>query len=251
MARKKSTKDEPKPETPTQGLPLFYNKVEPLTAQAHGDLKVNEATGDVSFAKNANSLMLTAVEFPQAAHHYPVVFGSKELGAIPFVVTGHSGGENTFVNKNGKWREDVYIPAYVRRYPFILIENAEDQSLSLAVDPTSKMLDKKKGKPLFEDGEGSKIAKGIMDLCVAYHREYLKTKEICKQIEATSILVERAAEVKLPDDTTARVTGFRVVDEKTFNALSDEDFLKLRKTGALTMIYCHLWSMRAWKNLLG
>ena len=71
-------------------LPMFYNKVEALSASAHGDLKVIENNIDVSFARESNSLMLTAVEFAQAAHHYPVVFGNAELEAVPFAVTGHT-----------------------------------------------------------------------------------------------------------------------------------------------------------------
>lgn len=249
-ATKKAPAKKKADDTTPSTLPMFYNKVEALTAKTHGDLKVKENNNDVAFAREANSLMLTAVEFAQAAHHYPVVFGSKELEAVPFAVTGHTGGENTFVGEDGKWREGVYIPAYVRRYPFILIENSTNNSLALAIDPTSEMLDKDEGKALFEDGEGSEVAKGIMNLCVAYHREYLKTKEICKQIDETGILIDRAADVTLADGSKTRVSGFRIVDEKAFNALSDEDFLKLRKSGALTLIYCHLWSMRAWKNLL-
>jgi len=248
---KPSKKTPAKSEAVTTGLPLFYNKIEPLVAATHGELKVKQGENPVSFAKDANSLMLTAVEFSQAAHHYPVVFGTKELEAIPFGVMGHTGGKNSFVGEDGKWREGVYIPAYIRRYPFILIENSESKSLALAVDPTSDMLSKTDGKPLFEDGEASEIAKGILNLCVAYHREYLKTKELCKQIDDTGILMDRATDVSLPDGSKARVTGFRVVDEKAFNDLNDKEFLKLRKSGALTLIYCHLWSMRAWKNLLG
>ena len=230
-------------------LPMFYNKVEALSASAHGDLKVIENNIDVSYARESNSIMLTAVEFAQAAHHYPVVFGSSELEAVPFAVTGHTGSKNIFVGDDGKWREGVYIPAYIRRYPFILIENTEDTSVVLAVDPTSPMISKDEGKALFENGEGSEIAKGIMNLCVAYHREYLKTKVLCKQIDETGILVEQSAEATLPDGKKTQVTGFRVVDEKAFNALSDKEFIKLRKSGALTLIYCHLWSMSTWKKL--
>lgn len=231
-------------------LPMFYKTVEVLSASAHGDLKAKENNFDVSFAREANSIMLTGVEFAQASHHFPVVFGSAELEAVPFAVTGHTGGQNIFVGEDGKWREGVYIPAYVRRYPFILIENSENDNLALAIDPTSNMLSEDEGKPLFVDGEGSDVAKGIMNLCVSYHREYQKTKELCKQIDDMGILIERAAEVKLPNGTKQRVTGFRIVDENAFNKLADKDFLKLRKSGALALIYCHIWSMRSWKNLL-
>lgn len=247
----KTTKKSKKSEKPSAApaLPMFYNKVEALSASLHGDLKVRENNNDVSFAREAKSLMLTAVEFSQAAHHYPIVFGSSDLGAVPLAVTGYTESQNTFIGDDGKWREGVYLPAYVRRYPFILIENTDDDSVILAIDPTSPMISKDEGNPLFKDGEGTEIAKGIMNLCVSYHREYLKTKLLCKQIDETGILIEKSADVTLPDGKKTQVTGFRIVDEKAFNELSDKEFIKLRKSGALTLIYCHLWSMRTWKNL--
>ena len=67
--------------------------------------------------------------------------------------------------------------------------------------------------------------------------------------DETGILIEKSADVTLPDGKKTQVTGFRIVDEKAFNELSDKEFIKLRKSGALTLIYCHLWSMRTWKNL--
>ena len=249
-AKKSPSKNENDASSSPALLPMFYNKVEVLNSTTHGALRVKDGDSDVSFARGANSLMLTAVEFAEAAHYYPVVFGSAELEAIPFGITGHIGSQNNFVGEDGKWREGVYIPAYVRRYPFILIENSENDNLALAIDPTSNMLSENEGKALFVDGEGSDVAKGIMNLCVSYHREYQKTKELCKQIDDMGILIERAAEVKLPNGTKQRVTGFRIVDENAFNKLADKDFLKLRKSGALALIYCHIWSMRSWKNLL-
>jgi hypothetical protein len=45
------------------------------------------------------------------------------------------------------------------------------------------------------------------------------------------------------------VTDFQVVDEAALNALSDSDFLDLRKSGALAMIYCHLASSNSWSAL--
>lgn len=242
----KKAKEDQKP-----NLPMFYNEVVPLTAAAHGNLKVKSQANNVTFAKSANSVMLTAVEFSQAAQSFPVVFGSEELESLPFAVTGHTGGQNAFVDEKGNWREGVYIPAYVRRYPFILIENKQNKSFSLAVDPTSGLLSEDEGNTLYENGEATEIAQNILNLCFAYQQEFMKTKEVCVQINETGILIDRAADVTLPDGSKTRVSGFRVVDEKAFNALDDKTFLALRKTGALTLIYCHLWSMRTWNNLLG
>ncbi len=71
------------------------------------------------------------------------------------------------------------------------------------------------------------------------------------QIAETGILVERNADVTLPDETKRRITGFKVVDEQKLGELDDETFLSLRKNGALALIYCHLISMRNWRNIVG
>jgi len=62
---------------------------------------------------------------PHAARTYPIVF-SAAAPTVPFAVVGLRENENLFVDATGNWRDDAYIPAYVRRYPFCLVET--DQS---------------------------------------------------------------------------------------------------------------------------
>ena len=44
---------------------------------------------------------------------------------VPVAILGLRGAANQFVNSEGAWREGKYIPAYVRRYPFILMESPD------------------------------------------------------------------------------------------------------------------------------
>ena len=76
-------------------------------------------------------------------------------------------------------------------------------------------------------------------------------QKLLAAIAGTGLLVDRNADVTLPDETKRRITGFQVVDEEKLAQLDDETFLSLRKNGALALIYCHLISMRNWRNIVG
>ena len=231
------------------GLPMFYNGVTLLNKETHGKLKVKPLS-DHGFAANANSIVLAASEFAQAAAHYPIVFGKAGDEMMAFAVTGHTGGENAFLDDKKRWRSDTYIPAYVRRYPFLLVQSQDGQTFSLAVDESSQMLNTKSGELLYEKGEATETARRALGFCVQFRQELERSKVLLKQLDDSGILVERTANVELPNGKKSVVTGFSIVDEKLLAELDDDKFLELRKTGLLNLIYCHLWSMRVWNNLL-
>lgn len=231
------------------GLPMFYKSATLLNSDAYGDLHLKPLQ-DCAFAKQASSIVIAAGEFSQAAMNYPIVFSRAADGIIAHVVTGHTAGQNLFVDENNKWRQNVYIPAYIRRYPFLLLESEDKETLSLLIDLESGLFSKDEGEKLYEDGKATETAERALQFCATFHRELLKSAPLYKQIDDCGLFVERSADVTLPDSRQAKITGFSVVDEKILNELDDKKFLELRKSGALTLIYCHLWSMRAWNNLL-
>ena len=231
-------------------LPPFYVSAALINSGAHGKLKVSTAT-NFAFAKQANSIVLAAAEFAEAAAHYPIVFGRSEEGIVAHAITGHTTGENLYIDEDGMWRPDTYIPAYVRRYPFLLLENKEEDELSLVADLESDMLGEEEGQALYEGEEPTEAAQQALQFCLTFHRELLNSAKLFHQISDAELLVERSADVKLPDERQSRIAGFLVIDEEKLRDLGDDIFLELRKTGALTLIYCHLWSMRSWGNLLG
>ena len=230
-------------------LPMFYSDITVLNVKSHADLKVKELA-DFSFASQTNSIVLTAAEFSMAALDYPIVFGRSGDSYIPFAVTGYKAGENVFVDDKGKWREKTYIPAYVRRYPFLLAESPDKSSLSLAIDSAYDGLNKKSGNAIYENGEPSTLSKNALNFCARFRSELERTNNLMKKLEEFDLLIERSATVQLSDKEPARVVGFSIVDEGKLNELEDAKFLELRKSGLLTLIYCHLWSMRIWDNLL-
>ncbi len=242
---KTATEDAPK----QTGNPMFYEQIAILNATEHGDLKVKELD-NFKFAAGANSIVLTVSEFSIAALDYPIVFGKSGDSYTPFAVTGYKQGENVFVDDKGNWRDKAYVPAYVRRYPFFLAESNDRTTLSLGVDLAYEGISKKDGKAIYDKGEPGEVAKNALNFCARFRGELEKTNNLMKQLADMDLLVERSATVQLRDNDPARIVGFSIVDEKKLNELDDAKFLELRKSGLLTLIYCHLWSMRIWDNLL-
>ena len=234
---------------PGQARKAMYGPVSILNVKEHGGLRLSPAK-DQRFAEGMNSVALAAAEFPEAALHYPVVFAEADGRWSAYAVTGPSAGRNSFIGKDGKWLEGAYVPALIRRYPFVLVAERGGRNLSLAADLSSEMLKGKSGEKLYENGKASKTAANILRFCVAYDNQLRASADLFKRIADAGILVSRKAEVTLPDKTTSTITGFHVVDERKLSALDDAAFVALRKDGVLNLIYCHLWSMRSWKNIL-
>jgi len=234
----------------SNNFPMFYNSISVMNKDTHGGLRIVPPKS-YDFAKAANSIIVMASEFAQAAMHYPIVFGQIGQDTVSFAVTGHIEGSNNFVDSKGKWRAETYIPAYVRRYPFILVQSQDSKQLSLAIDETSDTLVKRTGEALYENGEPTQTAKNALQFCASYRKEMERTAALMNQISETGILIERTAEVTTAKDgEKQRIVGFSIVDEKALMALDGKKFLELRDSGALNLIYCHLWSMRVWNNLL-
>ena len=221
-----------------------------LNKTAHGELRLRPAK-TMNFAAKANSIVLAGSEFAAASHDYPIVFSGKGAEPTAFAVTGRKTGENMFVSKDGVWKKGAYIPAYVRRYPFMLIKSQDGTTFNLAIDPESEMIHAKIGDPLFDGDQPSKATERMLELSKSFVLDMERTATIIRQLEALDLLEERQIDVTLANGVKSRIGGFRVVNESKLTALSDGDFLAMRKTGALPVVYMHLVSQQRWASFRG
>ncbi|MBI2204443.1 MAG: SapC family protein [Candidatus Rokubacteria bacterium] len=110
---------------------LIYETVVPVSRARHGTWSV-EVGADYAFSRHVNSVPLMAVEFPQAAAEYPIVFsGTDEV--MPAVILGVRGTENLYLGGNGAWQAR-YVPAFVRRYPFVFSSGDDGKTFTLCID---------------------------------------------------------------------------------------------------------------------
>ena len=225
---------------------LIYENIQPLSDK-HRNWSVGVTSYD--FAAGLNSSPLLATEIPFAAGEYPIIFSATatEGEYLPLAVMGLKEGENLFVDEAGKISAR-YIPAFIRRYPFVLAGNKEAETLTLCIDENSKACspDGSQGKPLFEEnGEQSAHLKEVVAFLKDYQYRAEMTKVFCKKLHDLDLLEPMQANITFKNNENANLnlTGFFVVKREKLKAISDADALDLFKKDGLELIYSHIQSL--------
>ena len=229
---------------------MVYERPALLDREKHRAVRVRPVAG-YGFARRANSVVLAASEFAEACKEYAVVFTRASDGRVmPAVVLGLRGGENLFVGDDGGWDART-IPAYVRRYPFVLAELPGEPSLAVCIDEACPGLGHDEGEPLF-DAEGRETAylRTALDFLAAYQREIARTQAFCARLAQAGVLVDMNARADLVDGRSFTLNGLLVVDEKKLLALPDATALALFRAGELHLVSLHLASLSNLQRLV-
>jgi len=221
--------------------PLFYQRPTPLDPARHGAKRLRRGSG-FGFAARTNSVVLTAAEFPSALRFYPIVFTVADP-PMPLALLGVTTEVNLFVDATGAWRRHVYVPAYVRRYPFAFIESPDRKAFTLCVDEASSAITDGDGEPLFVDGKPSAVTEQALRFCSEFQGLFQGTQAFVQALADANLLIERQADFRAPDGRQASLSGFRIVDEKRFNELPDATFLDWRRRGWVHLVHAHLFSL--------
>lgn len=227
---------------------LFYQRPEALNPARHGGLRLKQS-GNYAFARASNSVAITSTEFVSAMRSYPIVFAAQE--AHPLVVLGleHS---NLFVEESGHWRAGHYIPAYMRRYPFVFIAHPDGQQFVLGIDRACPGLVEGDGdaRPLFEGDKPTDVTQQALAFCSAFQTDHGFTTAFGRALEDERLLVENQAQAKLPDGRQMNLNGFRIVDRTKFANLPDRVVVDWHKNGWLALVHYHLASLERFGKLL-
>ncbi len=230
-------------------LPMFFHAPQPLDPRRHANAGLM-AMKDLSFAKGTNSIAINAVEFFEAAKHYPIVFSNGEI-PMPGVIVGLE-QQNYFVDRRGQWKAEAYIPAYVRKYPFLFLDIPEEQQLVLCVDEGAAQFKQQGGKdapPLFSGAAPSALCNNALEFCKAYHQHFLNTQALAIDLQRAGVLEPMQSATKLANGRTINLSGFSVVDEKKLAELPDAVVLDFHRRGILPLLYAALMSGSNWKKL--
>lgn len=226
-------------------LPLFYQDLQPLSSELHTKFKMRQMD-TAPFLKDQHAIPLTVEEFPLAQRFYPIVFSAGEDG-VPIALMGLNEGINVFLDDDAKLRDtDTYLPAYVRRYPFMLARlSPEAEELSLCFDPKSDSIGEfEEGEALFADKDPSEITKGILSFNEQFEQAGQRTAAFMTELKELDLLQDGEVTIQPGDGGQPFVyRGFRMIDEEKLANLRGDQLRKMTQSGMLPLIYAHLFSL--------
>lgn len=237
------------------GNVLFYNQPEPLNPTTHKGMGVKRMDGPFGFARKSNLVPLTVAEFQLAAVTGPIIFVGDDK--TPLAVMGLNHDENMFVGENGMFEAGVYVPAYIRRYPFVFANDQQAGQSILCVDRAAHFFaESNPDLPFFtEAGEPTEYTQNCLKFCNDYEMERQKTLSFVQVLKALDLFETKEAfftpgnEDGTPGEPQKLADYFGVSLER-LRALPAEKFLDLRQSGALDQIYAHLLSLVQWDRLV-
>lgn len=232
---------------------MIYDNIQPLSDK-HRNWSV--AVENFNFAKHLNSVPLLATEISFAASEYPVIFSATAVAGeyIPLAVMGLKDGQNLLVDSEGKIGAR-YIPAFLRRYPFVLAGTQDAETLTVCIDEDSKAChaDGAIGQRLFQEGgEQTEYLKNIINFLRDYQQRAEMTKTFCKKLHELDLLEPMQANITFKDreDANVNLTGFFAVKREKLKAISDAEILDLFKKDGMELIYSHIHSLNNINSLM-
>jgi len=230
---------------------LIYGQVEPITNKSHKDLSVKLGE-NYEFARSTNSIPLIAAEFPLAAVEYPIVFaGTADDSVIPVVILGLREDENLYVNGQGEWTAK-YVPAFIRRYPFVFSSSDEGKTFTLCIDEEFSGCNREgRGERLFDaDGQQMQYLTNVLEFLKDYQAHYQRTEAFCQKLKELDLLEPMSAQFTTPKGEKVNLTGFMAIDRDKLKALTGDQFKELATTDELELVYVHIQSMHNFNMML-
>jgi len=237
---------------PPANLPLFYKDLIPLSSSVHTGYRVRSS--DVApFLTGAHAIPITVDEFITAQRYYPIVF-SVGANPLPLTLMGLNEGVNVFVDGEGRLLGQTYVPAYIRRYPFLLARLQPDaQELSLCFDPTSDLVGElEDGNPLFDGQQPNENLTAILKFCEEFEIAAQRTNAFVKEIQEAELLIDGEVTIQpTGSDQPFVYRGFQMVSDEKLRELHGDKLRKLNQNGALPLVMAHLFSLPMVREVFG
>jgi hypothetical protein len=222
-----------------------------LNVTQHGKMKFRQAP-DARQLGMTHAIPVTVDEFGLAQRHYPIVFSVGDT-PIPIALMGLNEGVNVFLDDNGRPLDaGTYVPAYIRRYPFMLARLRPDaDELSLCFDPTSNAVGEfDEGQPLFDGDQPSETTKTILQFCEQFETAGQRTSAFIEELNKSGLLMDGEVAIQPQNSEQPFIyRGFRMIDEEKLRGLRGDELRKMSQNGLLPLIYAHLFSMSQMRDV--
>lgn len=235
------------------GTVPFFKNPEPLSVERHGALGVQKSEADYRFVREVHVVPVTVGEFGPAALNYPIIFAGETK--TPLVVMGLRSGENLFVDEQGRVDADAYVPAFVRRYPFVFAEDKDNSRFVVCIDTESDFIVEGGEVALFENGQPTQFTNDAIEFLKTFEQQRQTTMQLVKLLEDHELFEEKDVtfQPRNPDGTEGdrvKVAEYYAASMEKLGALPAETLVQFRDSGALAAIYVHNISLLNWQRVL-
>jgi hypothetical protein len=233
-------------------LPLFYNNLQPLSSTLHSNFKAR-TTDTAPFLANTHAVPLTVDEFVNAQRHYPIVFSAGD-NPVPLALMGLNEGVNTFVDADGKLTNPVYVPAYVRRYPWMLARlDDKAEELSLCFDPSTDLVGNfEEGVALFDGDKPSEALTGVLKFCEEFEISAQRTNQFMQELKEMDLLMDGEVAIQPAGSEQPFIyRGFQMISEEKMRDMNGDKLRKINQNGILTLIHAHMFSLPLVREVFG
>ena len=227
---------------------LFYERAIALNRERHQKLKLEPTPNHFAFSAKTNAMLLASTELAEAARDYPIVFVGQAGGPFTLAaLVGLRNNENLLVDAAGKWEPGTYVPAFARRYPFVLAEGDDKSILTVCVDETYGGLNEERGEALF-DAEGKETAylTRVLDFLRAFHADMTRTRDFAQRLHELGLLSSKVVTIeqqRAGQPERQVLEGLWIVDEEKLRAIDDARIVELFRNGYMGWVYAHLLSL--------
>jgi len=237
---------------PQASLPLFYTDLVPLNARDHATWRAR-AADTASWMVGQHAVPLTVEEFPQAARHFPIIFATGE-NPVPLALMGLNEGINVFVDAQGNVTPGTYVPAYARRYPFLLAKLTPDTNeLSLCFDPGCGLIgDFPDGEALFAGDQPTEATRNVLAFCEQFEQAGQRTQNFIEELTKHDLLMDGEAAIQQPGVEQPFVyRGFQMVNQEKLRDMRGDILRGWAQSGLLPLLYAHVFSLDLMSTIFG
>lgn len=230
---------------PQANLPLFYNDLMPLNSRDHGTWS-SRTVSQAKWVGSQHAIPLTVDEFTQAQRYYPIVFSAGD-NPVPLALMGLNENINVYFDNDGQLIEDVYVPAYVRRYPYLLARlEAGSETMSLCFDPSSDVVGEfDDGQRLFDNDQPTEHTKNVLQFCENFEEAGARTQAFMTELEKFDLLMDGEVAIQQGDATDQPFIyrGFKMVNQDKLKEVRGDQLRKWNENGLLPLLFAHLLSL--------
>ena len=236
------------------GNVIFYKNPQPLTRDAFGDKGVVQLERPFDFMADQHFLPLTASEFGAAAASFPIIFAGENKTAL--AVMGIRPGENLFVD-NGVFNSDFYLPAFARRFPFVLAGDKANDRFVVCVDADAECVGqgKKVSQPFFDGEDTSAYTKEAFEFLQNFERDRQATDAMIAEFKKHDLFERKEMNFQgvNPDGTPAekqKIADYFAVTEERLKTLDAQTLKAFSDRGFLAVAHAHMVSLGNWQRLV-